>query len=140
MIPRMLLVKNDTVCDSDTGIFAILKKRLVNIGISEHANHLSDRTQYTQFENLSSDKTVVCNGACRLCPRSPLIYSLYTNDLDKNGQNATIQTFLSQLKLVLTVHKTKTKKAQKLLPISTLQGDAIDSVTSYTFLGILLDD
>ena len=82
----------------DTVDHAILRQRLLSVGLSEHAvawfaNYLSDRTQCSQFEGLMSVKLSVCNGVPQGSVLGPLLLPIYINNLDKNVQNAQLHFY-----------------------------------------------
>ena len=86
MISLKPLTKNSTVSHFllislafDTVDHAILRQRLLSVGLSEHAvawfaNYLSDRTQCTQFDGLMSVKLSVLNGVAQGSVLSHYLY------------------------------------------------------------------
>ena len=89
MISLKPLTKNSTVSyflliskGFDTVDHAILRQRLSSVGLSEHAvawfaNHLSDRTQCTQFDGLMSVKLSVCNGVPQGSVHGPFLFTIF---------------------------------------------------------------
>ena len=64
----------------DTVDHAILRQRLLSVGLSEHAvawfaNLLSDRTQCTQFDGLIFVKLSVLNGVPQGSVLAPLLFT-----------------------------------------------------------------
>uniref|UniRef100_A0A669EJS2 Reverse transcriptase domain-containing protein n=1 Tax=Oreochromis niloticus TaxID=8128 RepID=A0A669EJS2_ORENI len=82
----------------DTVDHAILKQRLLLLGLSRHVvswftNYLSDRTQCTKCENLCSEFLNIHTGVPQGSILGPLMFIMYINDLGQNVSNASMHFY-----------------------------------------------
>jgi len=79
----------------DTVHHAVLKQRLLNIGLSEQTvcwfkHYLSNRSQWVQAEGIASSSLDVIKGVPQGSVLGPLLFTIYINSVGQNVPNANV--------------------------------------------------
>lgn len=115
----------------DTVDHAILKQRLLSVGLSEHTvcwfdNYLSGRSQCVQADGLTSSPLSISKGVPQGSVLGPLLFILYINNLDQNVSNANFHFYADDTVIYCSASTPNQALCQLQLAFDTVQRTLFD--------------
>lgn len=115
----------------DTVDHAILKQRLLSVGLSEQTvcwfeNYLSGRSQCVQADGLTSSPLSISKGVPQGSVLGPLLFILYINNLDQNVSNANFHFYADDTVIYCSASTPNQALCQLQLAFDTVQRTLFD--------------